>query len=108
MANLNGVTGDLQAQTVTYLMNRFNPFVDKANDFYNILKALKAGQIAVDRIQILEDLRVTVLPPTPPDTPCDKAAGQAFQEASQNKTPLTDLENVGKPELAEVNNGSPS
>jgi hypothetical protein len=114
MANLNGVAGDVLAQNTTYLMNRFGPFVDKAEEFYNILQALKTGKLTIDRVQILEDLRVAILPETPPDTPCDVRVAKQMsdankvREAKQNKTPLTELKSVEKPELVEVNNGNPS
>lgn len=65
MSNLNGVAGEIAGQLVTNLFNRFAPFVDKTETYYNIIKALKDTEITLDQIQCLANQEVRVLPLAP-------------------------------------------
>tara|TARA_Y100000310_G_scaffold301508_1_gene338050 strand:- start:661 stop:918 length:258 start_codon:yes stop_codon:yes gene_type:complete len=70
MANLNGIAGDIVGQVTTSLLNRFNPFLDQLDGYRQVLKALKDGEITLDRVQIDADgsLRVLAPPPTVPSS----------------------------------------
>jgi hypothetical protein len=112
MANLNGVAGDTVGSVVTQLMNRFQPFVDQSEQFFNIISALKNGSIVngavltLDRLQIMENHEVRILPPTPPDT-CNAEVTKAFdKEAIDDKIPLAGLPNVELPKAESSVNGS--
>ena len=65
MANLNGIAGDVVGQVTTSLLNRFNPFLDQLDGYRQVMKALKDGEIRLDRVQIDADGSLRVLAPPP-------------------------------------------
>ena len=66
MANTNGLAGDMIGKVYTKLANQLETFADQSNKFYMIIKALKDGELTLDRIQVLENQEdVKILPPIP-------------------------------------------
>ena len=92
MANLKGISGDLVAQITTYLMTRFEVFVDRSNQLEIMLKQLKTGDLKLEQIQIMEDGQIKILPPPPaetlpltPDVPCAQEMTEAFGKLADEK-----------------------
>ena len=92
MANLKGVNGELVAQVTTWLMTRFEPFVDRSNQLEIMLKQLKTGDLKLEQIQIMEDGQIKLLPPPPvqtlappPDAPCVQEMTEAFGKLADEK-----------------------
>ena len=92
MANLKGINGELVAQITTWLMTRFEPFVDRSNQLEIMLKQLKAGELKLEQIQIMEDGQIKILPPPPvetlaptPDVPCTQETTEAFGKLAEEK-----------------------
>ena len=92
MANLKGINGELVAQVTTWLMGRFEPFVDRSNQLEMMLKQLKAGDLKLEQIQIMEDGQIKILPPAPvatllptPDVPCVQEMTEAFGNLADEK-----------------------
>lgn len=117
MANTNGMAGDEIGAMYARMANRVETFATQSENFFNIITWLKngtevnGGVLTLDRLQLKENHEVAILPVEPPDTPspdtpCVKKVTEAFAKAGDDKTPLADLQDAGKPELAEVNNGS--
>jgi hypothetical protein len=65
MANLNGIAGDVVGQVTTSLLNRFSPFLDQLDGYKKVMKALKDGEITLDRVQIDQNGGLQVLAPPP-------------------------------------------
>ena len=92
MANLKGINGELVAQITTWLMGRFEPFVDRSNQLEMMLKQLKTGDLKLEQIQIMEDGQIRLLPPAPvetlppiPDAPCVQEVAEAFGKLAEEK-----------------------
>jgi len=92
MANLKGINGELVAQVTTWLMGRFEPFVDRSNQLEMMLKQLKTGDLKLEQIQIMEDGQIKILPPAPvealpptPDVPCTQEMAEAFGKLADEK-----------------------
>jgi len=92
MANLKGINGELVAQVTTWLMGRFEPFVDRSNQLEVMLKQLKAGELKLEQIQIMEDGQIKILAPAPvetlppiPDAPCVQEVAEAFGKLAEEK-----------------------
>lgn len=104
MANLNGVAGETIGQLMTNLLNRFAPFVDKSENYYNILKALKEGEnvegipLTLDRIQILANQEIRILPPAPAVV----EPSPSGKEATKDVPPLVEPVAEEQPEVVEV------
>ena len=85
MANTNGIAGEVAQQVTTFLLNRFDPFVDGLNQCRATLRALKQGEIKLEQIQLLEDGTIRVLPPAPPMT-CVEETSKLVPEIKKNGT----------------------
>ena len=92
MANLKGINGELVGQITTFLMTRFETFVDRSNQLEIILKQLKAGELKLEQIQLMEDGQIKILPPPPvatlaptPDVPCVQEMTEAFGKLADEK-----------------------
>ena len=83
MANTNGITGEVAAQVTTFLLNRFDPFVEQLNQCRTVLRALKQGEVKLEQIQLLEDGTVRVLPPAPQMT-CVEEVTKMVPEIKKN------------------------
>ena len=65
MANLNGLAGDVVGQTLTALLNKFDPIVNDLDFYRQVFKALKQGEVSLRQVQIMESGQVKILPPPP-------------------------------------------
>ena len=65
MANLNGLAGDVVGQTLTALLNKFDPIVNDLDFYRQVFKALKQGEVSLSQVQIMESGQVRILPPPP-------------------------------------------
>ena len=83
MANTNGIAGEVAAQVTTFLLNRFDPFVEQLNQCRTVLRALKQGEIKLEQVQLMEDGTVRVLP-APPQMPCVEEVAQMVPEIKKN------------------------
>jgi hypothetical protein len=104
MANLKGINGELVAQITTWLMGRFEPFVDRSNQLEMMLKQLKTGELQLEQIQIMEDGQIKILPPPPvgilptiPDPPCVQEVTEAFGNLADEKNGKDDAKAVPDP-----------
>ena len=92
MANTNGIAGDTVGHVTTFLLNRFDPFVEQLNQCRAALRALKQGEITLEQIQLMEDGQIKILPPAPvatllptPDVPCVQEMTEAFGKLADEK-----------------------
>ena len=83
MANTNGIAGEVAAQVTTFLLNRFDPFVEQLNQCRAALRALKQGEITLEQIQLMEDGSLRVLPPAPQMT-CVEEVTKMVPEVKKN------------------------
>jgi hypothetical protein len=83
MANTNGIAGETVGQITTFLLNRFDPFVEQLNQCRTVLRALKQGEVKLEQIQLLEDGTVRVLPPAPQMT-CVEEVTKMVPEIKKN------------------------
>ena len=67
----------------SFLINRFDPFVEQLNQCRTVLRALKQGEIKLEQIQLLEDGTVRVLPPAPQMT-CVEEVTKMVPEVKKN------------------------
>ena len=98
MANTNGIAGEVAAQVTTFLLNRFDPFVEQLNQCRTVLRALKQGEIKLEQVQLMEDGTVRVLPAAPQMT-CVEEVTKMVPEIKKNgaaPTATAELVNVGK------------
>ena len=65
MANLNGLAGDVVGQTLTALLNKFDPIVNDLEFYRQVFKALKQGEVSLSQVQIMESGQERILPPPP-------------------------------------------
>ena len=113
MANLKGINGELVAQITTWLMTRFEPFVDRSNQLEIMLKQLKAGELKLEQIQIMEDGQIKILPPPPvatlaptPDVPCTQEMTEAFGKLAEEKNGKDPKESEAVAAAAGSDNGT--
>ena len=83
MANTNGIAGEVAAQVTTFLLNRFDPFVEQLNQCRTVLRALKQGEIKLEQVQLMEDGTVRVLPAAPQMT-CVEEVTKMVPEVKKN------------------------
>ena len=83
MANTNGIAGEVAAQVTTFLLNRFDPFVEQLNQCRTVLRALKQGEIKLEQVQLMEDGTVRVLPAAPQMT-CVEEVTKMVPEIKKN------------------------
>jgi len=55
MANLNGLAGDVLGQTVTAMLNRFDPIATQLEEYRQVLRDLKSGEVKLDQVQLTKN-----------------------------------------------------
>ena len=55
MANLNGLAGDILGQTVTGMLNRFDPIATQLEQYRQVLRDLKSGEVKLEQVQLTEN-----------------------------------------------------
>ena len=55
MANLNGLAGDIIGQTVTVMLNRLDPIATQLEQYRQVLRDLKSGEVKLEQVQLTEN-----------------------------------------------------
>jgi hypothetical protein len=85
MADLQGLAADAHGQTVSYLLNRFSPYVDRMNKYHQVLEALIAGKLDVAQLAFDENHQLIISPPlVTPSVPATNGKNKGREETKVN------------------------
>jgi hypothetical protein len=98
VADLTQLTGEMIGKNIenniTMLMRLLSQNVDLNVYHHGVIQQLKNGELSLDRIQIMADNQVKVLPPQPA---AEKTAGKNGKETTKDVPPLAEEPVEGSP-----------